>query len=235
MSALSAKTRRIPRREPGAWWRATGEQRDIVRGGLRAEDRLKVPSDANAAPGMAHKPENRRQAVIKLLWIGIWMAYLSAPVADLFDGGHSRFAVTLAALGLVAFVGLYLVLVFRTTGTTEPSRVVYGALAVMLPLAVILAVTLGPAWLVLFVYLSVASGAVLPPRQTRWAIPVTVGVLVALGLRIDTATDLWPALVIPALLGGFAMAGVRQMVRTTRELREARAVVAHLAASEERL
>ncbi|MFD7944959.1 sensor histidine kinase, partial [Streptomyces sp. NPDC059744] len=41
--------------------------------------------------------------------------------------------------------------------------------------------------------------------------------------------------VVPALLGGFAMTGVRQMIRTTIELREARATVAQLAANEERL
>src|SRR5690606_20276466 len=40
---------------------------------------------------------------------------------------------------------------------------------------------------------------------------------------------------VPALLGGFAMTGVRELVRTTIALREARATVAQLAANEERL
>jgi len=81
----------------------------------------------------------------------------------------------------------------------------------------------------------VASGAALPGGHAYWTICVSVAVLVVLGAHIDKASDLWPSLVIPALLGGFAMSGVRAMIRTTRELREARAVVAQLAAGEERL
>ncbi|NEC18812.1 histidine kinase, partial [Streptomyces parvus] len=47
--------------------------------------------------------------------------------------------------------------------------------------------------------------------------------------------DLLWGLLVPALLGGFAMTGVRELIRTTIALREARATVAHLAANEERL
>ncbi|WP_314172230.1 sensor histidine kinase [Streptomyces winkii] len=173
--------------------------------------------------------------MVKLLWTGIWMVYLGAPVSDLFDGGHSALATGLAALGLVAFVAVYVTLIFRHTRPHEEWRLVHGSLGVMLLLAVVPSLTLGLPWLVLFVYFSVAAGAVLPPRRSRWVIPGAVAVLVALGTHVDAGAELWPALFIPALLGGFAMVGVRQMIRTTRELREARATVAHLAASEERL
>jgi signal transduction histidine kinase len=44
-----------------------------------------------------------------------------------------------------------------------------------------------------------------------------------------------PGLLIPCLLSGFAMSGVRRLVFTMRELREARETIAHFAATEERL
>ncbi len=88
----------------------------------------------------------------------------------------------------------------------------------------------------LCVYVSVACGAVLPARGARIAIPLVTVVLLAVGLPMDGDADsMLAALVIPSFLGGFAMTGVRQMVRTTKALREARATVAHLAANEERL
>ena len=195
--------------------------------------RFAVPSDRQGMPAVGHKPENRRQLLVKVLWTSIWMVYLSAPVSDLWSGGHSGPALALGALGLASFVGAYVALIFfRHTGS--PLRVHTG-LGVLMLLALVLALALGSQWLVLFVYCSVAAGAVLPRRRASWVIPASVAVLVVLGLHIDGTADLWPALFIPALLGGFAMAGVRQMIRTTRELREARAAVADLAASQERL
>ncbi|NLU72105.1 sensor histidine kinase [Streptomyces sp. HNM0575] len=164
------------------------------------------------------------------------MVYLGAPVTDLYEGGHSTPVAVLAGAGLAAFVAVYVRLIFRYTKPLPGGfRGVYVGLAALLLLALVPSFALGSAWLVLFVYFSVAAGAVLPSRASCWVIPGTAAVLVALGLHLDDTGDLWPALFIPALLGGFAMVGIRRMIRTTRELREARAAVAHLAASDERL
>ncbi len=185
--------------------------------------------------GLGRPPENRRQAVVKLMWIGIWLAYLAPPLGDLYGGGHGPWATALGALGLAAFVAVYLLLVFRYTSRVLGSHTLDCLLAGVLALAVCLSLTMGSPWLVLFVYVSVSAGAVLPLRQAAVAIPATVAVLLLVALPHGYDDGLTPWLITPALLGGFAMSGVRQLVRTTVELREARVTVAALAANEERL
>jgi two-component system sensor histidine kinase DesK len=193
-----------------------------------------VPRGDSAVP-IGQPPENRRQALVKLMWTGIWLAFLSAPVADLGDGGHAWWAVVLAVCGLLAFVGTYLALVFRHTGRSYSPATVRALLAGVFVLATCLALTMGGPWLVLFVYVAVSAGAALPARQTAVAIPATVGAMLLVSTQTDNDTGFVPSLIVPALLGGFAMVGVSQLVHTMRELREARATVATLAANEERL
>lgn len=185
--------------------------------------------------GIGQSPDGRRHSFVKLMWFGIWLAFMGAPVSDLFDHDGSPWSVVLGVAGLVAFVGVYLMVIFRHTGRPLQPRTVYSALLFMLALAVLLSVTLDSAWLVLFVYVSVSCGAALPIRVSRFVIPVVTALMAAVGLRSADNHDLLSALVVPALLGGFAMAGVGQLVRTTIELRAARATVAELAANEERL
>ncbi|MCZ4120053.1 sensor histidine kinase [Streptomyces sp. H39-S7] len=184
---------------------------------------------------MGRVPDNRRQAVVKLLWISIWMLYLGAPLDDLVHGGHGAVVVVPASLGLAGFVIAYLALVFLRTNTEEQERWVHWVLGVLAVLALVTSATLGKPWLVLFVYVSVVCGAVLPSTWSRWLIPATTGALALVGSFVDTAGDLFPALLIPCLLGGFAMVGIRHLVQTMRALREARETVAQLAATEERL
>ncbi|WP_353947189.1 histidine kinase [Streptomyces sp. HUAS MG91] len=163
----------------------------------------------------------------------MWLAFLGSPVADLAQGHHSAAATTLGSLGLAVFVVAYIGLVMRQTGRPLGRFAARACLTVLPVLAVTLSLTLGSEWLVLFVYVSVAFGAVLPLRRTRLAIVAATAVMVGVGLLRGTEPQYW--LVVPALLGGFSMIGVRELVRTTRELREARAQVAQLAANEERL
>lgn len=185
--------------------------------------------------GIGRPPGDRRQVGIKSLWIGVWLAFMSAPIKDLVDGDHTPWATVLGTLGLVVFVGCYLVLVFRPSPKMLSPVQVRVVLAFLSALAVTLSLTLGSPWLVLFVYVSVCAGAALPLRTARWLIPVAAAVLVAIGLAGDHSREIITALVFPALLGGFSMTGIRQMILTTIQLREARATVAQLAANEERL
>lgn len=184
--------------------------------------------------GIGQRPDNRKQQAVKMLWTGIWLVYLSAPVSDLQTGGHGTAARILGALGLVGFVAWYLALLFRT-GRRDTPRFVGASLAVLAAESTLLVLTLGREWLVLFVYVSIAAGAALPLRYARWTIPAVSAFMSALALVVTDGTEYLGALLIPALLGGFAMTGVRELVRTTVELREARARVAELAANEERL
>ncbi|GAA3975805.1 sensor histidine kinase [Streptomyces plumbiresistens] len=172
--------------------------------------------------------------MIKLLWTSIWLAYLSAPVGDLLHGGHSTGVQVLGWLGVVAFVAWYFALIFRA-GRGRATAVVLGSLAVLTAQSTILALSLGREWLVLFVYVSVASGAALPTRLARLVIPAVAALLTLIALAVPGGTAFLAGLLLPALLGGFSMSGVRELIRTTVELREARATVAQLAANEERL
>ncbi|KUN46252.1 sensor histidine kinase [Streptomyces olivochromogenes] len=184
--------------------------------------------------GIGQRPQNRRQMMVKAVWTGIWLVYLSAPVSDLVHGGHSTGVVVLGWFGLVAFVGWYGTLVFRT-GRGETTPFVFVSLVVLAAEAALLSYTLGREWLVLFVYVSIASGAVLPLRLARWTIPAVSAVLTGIALTVSGGKEYLAGLLIPAFLGGFAMTGVRELIRTTIALREARATVAQLAANEERL
>ncbi|MFJ8820469.1 sensor histidine kinase [Streptomyces sp. NPDC102467] len=184
-------------------------------------------------PGIGRPPETRREFYVKLLWITMWLAFLGSPVADLLQGGHGPVATVLGWLSLTGFAGCYVGLVLRQTGRPMEPVVVRGCLALLSVFAVALPLTLGATWLVLFVYVSVAYGAVLTLRWTRAAILLTTAALLGTGLLLDTEPQYW--LIVPTLLGGFSMIGVRDLVRTTKELREARAQVAQLAANEERL
>ncbi|WP_440581936.1 sensor histidine kinase [Streptomyces flavofungini] len=178
---------------------------------------------------------DRRQLLTKSLWIGIWLVFLTAPVNDLVRAERETWATVLGALGLTAFVACYLTLVFRYTTKVLDWRAVYASFAAQFTLAVVLALGFGSNWLGLFVYVSVSVGAVLPLRRAAWAIPGVTGVMILVGLRTDSLQDVLGNLAVLNLLVGFAMTGVRQLVRTTIQLRQARATVAQLAANEERL
>ncbi|PBC61487.1 histidine kinase [Streptomyces sp. Tue6028] len=184
--------------------------------------------------GIGQRPQNRKQQIVKVVWTGIWLVYLSAPVSDLVHGGHSTGVVVLGWIGLIAFVLWYGALVFRT-GRGESNRLVLGSLGALATQAAVLSLTLGREWLVLFVYVAIAAGAALPLRWARLTIPTVAAVLTTVALIVPGGKAYLAGLLIPAFLGGFAMTGVRELLRTTIALREARATVAQLAANEERL
>ncbi|MFI9761837.1 sensor histidine kinase [Streptomyces sp. NPDC051963] len=184
--------------------------------------------------GIGQRPQNRRQKAVKLLWIGIWLVYLSAPVSDLLHGGHSAGVRVLGWIGLVAFVSWYFALIFRT-GRGETNALVLGSVAVLAAQSTVLSLTLGREWLVLYVYVAISSGAALPIQFARWTIPAVSALMTAVALVVPGGVSFLAGLLFPALLGGFAMTGVRELIRTTVELHEARATVAQLAANEERL
>ncbi len=186
---------------------------------------------------MGEPPRDIREARWKSLWIGIWLLFLSPSVHDLASGRHTLAGTVAGGVGLAAFVVVYLAVVFRhmgrPAGRTMDQRYVGGLIAGMGALALVLSLTLGAHWLGLFVYVSVSCGTALSLRTTYWTIPLTGAVMVLTALYLGDR-DIWQLLLLVVLIG-FAMTGVRQLVRTTIELRQARATVAQLAANEERL
>lgn len=181
-------------------------------------------------------PRNRRQAVAKTMWIGVWLLYLAGPVGRLLQAGVPTAERIWGGLGLTLFVLSYVVLVFRHMWRKMTSLLQYGAPALMLALATALSWTLGFPWLVLFIFTSVACAVVLPWRESRWAIPLVTVVLLAVGARYPEIRGYYLfAYGLPSVGVGFMMVGVQHLIHTTAELRAAREEVARLAANDERL
>lgn len=167
--------------------------------------------------GIGQRPQTRRQKAVKVLWMSIWLAYLSAPVNDLLHGGHGPGVRILGAIGLTAFVAWYFTLIFRT-GRGETNALVLGSLAVLATQSAVLALTLGREWLVLFVYVSISSGAALPFRLARWTIPAASALLTGVALTVPGGQAYLAGLLFPALLGGFSMTGIRQLIRDRKSV-----------------
>ncbi|MFI9205213.1 sensor histidine kinase [Streptomyces sp. NPDC053048] len=179
-------------------------------------------------------PEDLRQLIAKACWTFLYMSYLYYVVEDLTEDRHTPFATAVGWGALAAFVAGYLFLVLGR----RPDRLVRRRnwlLGGLYLLAVTASLTLGGAWTVLLVYVSISSGVQLPLRWGLRIVPAIAVTVAGLGLLHGMGTAELLLLVLPALLGGGAMMAVVQMGRTMRELREARATVAHLAANEERL
>jgi two-component system sensor histidine kinase DesK len=202
---------------------------------MMTEDQRSDEVRAERLMRMGQPPRNRRELLRKILWIGVWLVFLSSPVQDLVSGRHTTGGTVAGWLGLVAFVAVYLSLVFRNIGRPYTQRFLTGILAALAALGTLLNLTLGAErWLGLFVYVSVACAATLPLRAAYWAIPATGAVMALVGFEGGAADEVENLLLLVVLIG-YAMTGVGQLVRTTIELRKARATVAHLAANEERL
>ena len=160
--------------------------------------------------------------------------YLGSAVGDLADHHHAAVATALGWLGLCGFVGPYLFLVTRQS-RISPAWWQLAVLGWMYVLAVTLSLSLGSPWLVLFVYVTMSAGVLLPVRYARWAVPAGALSLVGAGRLTGAGHWVIAAEAMPALLGGLGMMGIARLGRTLRELREARETIARLAADEERL
>ncbi|MFF8310236.1 sensor histidine kinase [Streptomyces lydicus] len=181
-------------------------------------------------------PRTRRQALVKAGWIVIWFLYLAGPIGTLAEGGMSPAREALGWGGLLTFIGVYFVLVFRhMVHRPVPAGLIRAAVVLLAALAALLAWTLGPNWLVLFTFVCVAVAVTQPFGTSRWAIPAVTAALVLIGMRYPDVRIYLFAYALPCLLSGFAMVGVQHLIRTTQELRAARQEVARLAANEERL
>ncbi|MFI1253998.1 sensor histidine kinase [Streptomyces netropsis] len=180
-------------------------------------------------------PEDWRQMLAKGCWTLLYMLYMATVVGDLTEGHHTVPATVLGWVGLTVFVVVYLFMVLGRRPRGRLSRRQLTTLAGLYVLAVVLALTLGSVWLVLLVYVAISAGVMLPMKWALRVIPFVAVSEVVVGLVDGADTTRQLTLVLPTLLGGAAMMGIVQMGRTMRELREARATVAHLAANEERL
>ncbi|MFD3584701.1 sensor histidine kinase [Streptomyces sp. NPDC058683] len=197
---------------------------------LRSEDEAR----ADRLVRIGQPPRSRREAMRKMVWVLPWLVFLASPADDLASGHHTTGVTVAGWVGLTAFVGIYLSIVFRSMGRPFRGWIVTAAIVVEGTLAVTLAFTLGGSWFGLFVYVSVMCGVTFPLRVAYWTIPLTTAAMMLAGWYVHDMDEAWGLFLVVSLVG-FSMTGVRQLVATTIELRRARATVAQLAANEERL
>jgi two-component system, NarL family, sensor histidine kinase DesK len=156
------------------------------------------------------------------------LAFLAFPLSDLLSGRLSTGSAVVAAASLAAFAALYVRLFWILPWIASGRRAEGSALlASLAALAIGLSIAFGDEWLGLLVYLSIALALALP---TRFALPAIAGLA---GLAVAIRGDANVAVEVVAF--GLILVAVRRLMELVRELEAARAQVAELAASEERL
>jgi two-component system sensor histidine kinase DesK len=173
---------------------------------------------------------------IRLFGPLLGLAFLVYPIRAVLTSDPAPTRILLALGGAGLFAGVFLWLVWTHEPLSSAAKDLYevrkrwAAIAFLATLAVVLNLSLGVEWRVLFFHANVAAGMMLPTRGAYAAIAGLAVLTFTLGVSSGMA---W--LVLPtAVLGLWATAFVRQ-VATVAELRAAREELARLAVNEERL
>jgi two-component system sensor histidine kinase DesK len=164
----------------------------------------------------------------RLLCMGTALAFLAFPLSDLLSGRLSPGSEVVAAVGLAAFAAAFMRLFWILPSVTGERRAEGSALLSSLAaLAIGLSVAFGDQWLGLLVYLGVALALALPTRMALAGIAALAAVAVVVTGAPDVA--------VQVVAFGVILVGVRRLMELVGELETARAQVAELAASQERL
>jgi two-component system, NarL family, sensor histidine kinase DesK len=163
----------------------------------------------------------------------IWLVYLVAPVAALFQRRHSAGFIAGGIVLAAAFCVVYILVLGRWESRPSHARL---GLAVIVLIAVLACAFYGSDWTSLWIYVSAATGFVIPGRRAAMLAVVAVagGYLLMARISHESATNYW-IVMLPVLLTGWAMIGFRMQIMLMKELRQARETVAKLAVNEERL
>jgi two-component system sensor histidine kinase DesK len=173
----------------------------------------------------------------RLAWAAIWLVFLGYPISDIIGAGYSPTKAVVAWICLIGFAATYLFAMWICLSLVP--RVASGVLLIPLVAVFIEGITLTLVfrgqWSGILVYCGVAAGWTL-----RWRFLVPV--LFALGAFMVISGALigydWADLGFLSFLTvalGFTMLAFRRLIATVIELRNARAEVARLAISDERL
>jgi two-component system sensor histidine kinase DesK len=164
----------------------------------------------------------------RLLCMGTTLAFLAFPLADLLSGRLTGGSAGVAAAGLASFAAVFLRLFWILPSLTTERRAEGAALlGVLAAIAICLSTAFGDDWLGLLIYLSIALALALPTRLALLGIATVAVIAVAITGDIDVA--------VQVVTFGVILVAVRRLMELVRELDAARAQVAELAASEERL
>ena len=159
-----------------------------------------------------------------------WLAGLASPVSLLLGSHPAGLRLAAALAGSIGFVGVYLWTLLDnplTRGSSWRPQERWGRrllpLSMLAALATVMSISIGPAWLVLFIFVAVGSAFRLPPAQLAWLIGALILVDGVIGLSEQQSLT---QVVQFALLVGGNGAGIAVLgysIRTTRGLRAARA------------
>jgi two-component system sensor histidine kinase DesK len=164
----------------------------------------------------------------------VWLVYLIEPVSGLFGHHHDALYIGggLAIIG--AFCVVFVVTLADWNATARRSSIWLGTLFALALAACVLYGGSGATSL--WIYVSAIAGLTIAKQRTAIWVLALSGALYCLTSLIGHV-DLGDFLInlLPTVLLGLAMIGLRNHFELTRELTEARETVARLAASQERL
>jgi len=174
-----------------------------------------------------------RGTTMRWFFSAVWLVYLIGPVAALFKGNHGPAWIAGGVVLTVVFCAIYIVVL----GTWErhPRRANIG-LAVIAALAVVACLVYGQDWTAMWIYVSAATGFVVPGRRRAFLAVAAVGAcFVLMSWITHEPASTYAVVLLSVVLIGWAMIGFRLQLVLMYELRQARETVAKLAANEERL
>jgi two-component system sensor histidine kinase DesK len=164
----------------------------------------------------------------------VWLVYLIEPVSGLF--GHHRDTLYIAGgiAIIAAFCVVFVAMIADWNRTTRRSLL---GLAALFALALAACIMYGGAGATsLWIYVSALAGLVIPVQRTAiWIVAAVTACYAITSVTSHGSLADFLINLVPTVLLGLAMIGLRNHFELTRELSEARETVARLAASEERL
>jgi two-component system, NarL family, sensor histidine kinase DesK len=200
---------------------------------------MKLPGGndmAGAGRNMPRVPgEITRGALVwRVCLTAVWLVYLVAPVSGLFGHHHDELYIAGGIAIIAAFCVVFIIVIADANRSTRRSLL---GLAALFALALAACVMYGGTGATsLWIYVAAITGLVIPAQRTAvWLVAAVTAAYVITSLT--SHGDLADFLInlVPTVLLGLAMIGLRNHFELTRELSAARDTVARMAASEERL
>jgi two-component system, NarL family, sensor histidine kinase DesK len=164
----------------------------------------------------------------------VWLVYLIQPVWSLFGHHHDPLYVGGGIAIIAAFCVVFVVIIADWQQTRVRSAIWLGALfALALTACIIYGGTGATA---LWIYVSAVAGLAIARQRTAFAVvALSAGCYAITSFTSHVGMTGFLVNLLPVVLLGLAMIGLRNHFELTRELSEARETVARLAASQERL
>jgi two-component system sensor histidine kinase DesK len=164
----------------------------------------------------------------------VWLVYLVQPVSGLFGHRHSALYIGGGIAIIAAFCVVFVLMIADWNRTSRGST---AGLTALFALALAACVIYGGGGATsLWIYVSAIAGLAIPRQRTAiWALALATACYCVTSLTSHVGMGDFLINLLPVVLLGLAMIGLRNHFELTRELSQARETVARMAASQERL